>query len=377
MKSRGTYLALSLFFILFLSLSPSSSAGKKFMHIVEKDDTLWSICKQYYGDPYLWPELWEMNKFITNPHWLKPGDVIKLLEYEEEKPELEKKYEEEKLEPVKKIATLEEQPLKVTIMGIDVSNLTNTRTLGLLQQEKFEPCGKIFGSEGGKTKTLLGKGDTVYVKKVGKEDIKPGDVFTIYNISEPDPNSDPVTEKELGYIYSFKGILEIKEAKKDYYVAKVNESFRPIYIGEVFEDKEKDDCLMRYDPDSPCVFPEPCSDTLRAHIVASKDNLEVLGQYSVVYINAGRNKGVKRGYLFNVIEEREFVFHLKKRERVAIPATIIGKILILETTENTSTGLVFWASKEFYRGFAIECQTWDKRPKELAMFPECQIEQGK
>ncbi len=362
MKSKCIYLALSLFFTLLLSLSSSSSAGKKIMYIVKKGDTLWSICEQYYGDPYLWPELWEMNKFVTNPHWIIPGDVIKLLEYEEKKSE-EKESEEKELEPVKKTVTLEEEPIKGPVMGIDVSSLTNTRALGFLRQEMIEPCGRIFSSD--VEKTLLGKGDTVYVK-MDEEDIRPGDKFTIYSVS--DPVDHPVTGKEFGYTYSFKGILEIEKTQEDYHVAKITESFRTIY---------KDDLLMRYDRVSSCVLPVPCEDTVTAHIIAAKDGLDLLGQYSVVYIDAGHNRGISRGNLLEAIEERESIPDPQKKERVALPPTILGRILILETRENTSTGVVFWASKDFTNGVKIRSQTWDKQPRELAVLPECQIEQGK
>ena len=350
MKSKGIYLVLFLF--LALSLSPSSSAGKKLTHIVKQGDTLWSVCEQYYGDPYLWPELWEMNKFITNPHWLHPGDVITLLEYEEK---------EQKAQPARKIVELEKQPIK-KLMGIDVSSLTNTRALGFLSQERIGPWGRIFDFKA--KKILLGKDDIAYVKMY-KEDIKPGDAFTIYNIS--DPVNHPLTGEEFGYIHSFKGILKIEKAQKDYYVAKISESFRTVY---------KDDLLIPYDPVSPCIFPIPCPDTLTAHVVASKDNLNLLGLYSVVYIDAGHNMGARRGHVFDAIEERESISDPQKEETVALPPDILGKILVLETRENTSNGVVFWVSKEFTNGVKIRPQTWHEGepPGELAILPTCPVE---
>lgn len=356
MKSKGIYLVILLSFALFLSISSSSLAVKKDTHIVKRGDTLWSICERYYGDPYLWPELWEMNKFITNPHWLHPGDVIKLLEYKEVKALLAKK-----ALPATKIVRVEKQPLK-KLMGVDVSSLTNTRALGLLLQEGIEPWGRIFDYKA--KKVLLGKDDIAYVK-MNKEDIKPGDVFTIYSVSEPIEH--PLTGEIFGYIHSFKGILEIEKAEKGYHVAKITDSFRAIY---------KDDLLIPYDPVSPCILPIPCPETFTAHIVASKDNLDLLGQYSVVYIDAGHNMGVRKGQLFEAIEERESVSDQEKEEIVALPPTVLGKILILEATENTSNGVVFWVSKEFTNGVKIRPQTWpeDKQPRELAMLPTCPVE---
>ncbi len=363
MKSRGMFLGLTLFLALFLSLVSSSLAGKKVIHVVKEGDTLWSICEQYYGDPYLWPELWEMNRFITNPHWLTPGDVIRLLEYEEKKPEPAKKPEEEKLEPAKKTAALEKEPLKGPPGGIDVSSLTDTRALGFFRQETIEPWGRIFELK--TEKLLLGKGDTAYVK-IYKEDIKPGDTFTIYSMS--DPINHPVTGKEFGHAYSFKGILEIERAQKDYHVAKISESFRTIYKG---------DLLMPYHPVSPCILPIPCEDTVTAYIVAAKDCLDLHGQYSVVYIDAGRNAGLVRGSFLEAIEEKESSPDPQEKELVVLPPTVLGKILILESTENASTGVVLWASREFSNGIKIRSQTWDKRPRELAILPECTVEQEK
>ena len=356
MKSKGIYIVISLCFALFLGMSSSSLAVKKVTHIAKSGDTLWAICEKYYGDPYLWPELWEMNKFITNPHWLHPGDVIKLLEYEEVKALAAKK-----AQPATKIVRVEKQPLK-KLMGIDVSSLTNTRALGLLLQEGIEPWGRTFDYKA--KKVLLGRDDIVYVK-MNKEDIKPGDVFTIYSISEPIKH--PLTGEIFGYIHSFKGILEIEKAEKDYHVAKITDSFRAIY---------KDDLLIPYDPVSPCILPIPCPETLTAHIVASKDNLDLLGQYSVVYIDAGHNMGVRKGQLFEAIEEREAISDQEKEEIIALPPTVLGKILILETTENTSNGVVFWVSKDFTNGVKIRPQTWpeDKQPRELAMLPTCPVE---
>ena len=351
MKSKGMYLGLSLFIALFLSLSLSVAAGKKVTHITKKGDTLWSICEQYYGDPYLWPELWEMNKFITNPHWLKPGDVIKLLEYEEKKPKPEK--------PKEKIVKQKKQPIKKP-MGIDVSSLANTKALGFLIQDPIEPWGKIFDIKG--ERMLITKNDTVYVKMY-KKGIKPGDKFTIYTVSNP--INHPLTGEKFGYIHSFKGTLEIKEIKEDYYIAIIDESFKTIY---------KNDRLIPLHTISPCIVPIPSQRTITAHIVASKDALEILGQFSVVYIDAGYDMGIRRGNLLEAIEERESISDEQKKERVSLPPTLLGKILILETTKNNSTGVVFRASKNFTNGVKVRPLVWHKRPRELSDLPACPVE---
>src|SRR5205085_5957134 len=49
------------------------------LHVVRKGDTLWDICFYYFNDPWQWPKIWSYNPQITNPHWIYPGDLVRLL----------------------------------------------------------------------------------------------------------------------------------------------------------------------------------------------------------------------------------------------------------------------------------------------------------
>jgi hypothetical protein len=50
-------------------------AGAK-THTIAGGDTLWGLAVRYYGNGYLWPQLWESNTWITDAHWIYPGDVL-------------------------------------------------------------------------------------------------------------------------------------------------------------------------------------------------------------------------------------------------------------------------------------------------------------
>src|SRR5205085_9844333 len=49
------------------------------LHVVRKGDTLWDICFYYFNDPWQWPKVWSYNPQITNPHWIYPGDLVRLV----------------------------------------------------------------------------------------------------------------------------------------------------------------------------------------------------------------------------------------------------------------------------------------------------------
>ena len=57
-------------------------------YVVKKGDTLWDISGVYLEQPWQWPELWQMNPQINNPHLIYPGDALSLIYDEHGNPRL-------------------------------------------------------------------------------------------------------------------------------------------------------------------------------------------------------------------------------------------------------------------------------------------------
>ncbi len=55
---------------------PTEFAPDANVYVIQKGDTLWALAKRFLGNPYLWPQLWEKNRYIRDAHWIYPGDPL-------------------------------------------------------------------------------------------------------------------------------------------------------------------------------------------------------------------------------------------------------------------------------------------------------------
>ena len=45
-------------------------------YIIERGDTLWGLAGKWLGDPHLWPQVWDKNRYVLDSHWIYPGDPL-------------------------------------------------------------------------------------------------------------------------------------------------------------------------------------------------------------------------------------------------------------------------------------------------------------
>jgi len=329
-----------LFFVLWVSLSLFSfspfSRAESSTHTAVKGDTLQSICVQYYGNRCLWPKLWKKNPFVTDPVHLNPGDVIVLLEDV----------------PVQAVSPrgglqslIGADDATWATKGVEVSEYCDIEALGFLSPDGVIPWGLIASDE--TERIFLGRYDNVYVRFEKDRKVKPGDIFNIYR--ESDSLNDPLGGGSVGTAVLLLGKLVLKKkVSEDSFKAEIIESYRVMRVG---------DPLLPYRPVSRCIQPsnpdwEKCgsASNCSAAIVASKDQYELMGQYSVVYINKGYKQGIERGNLFTIVTRME----TSGSSGAELPDLVLGYLLIVESRLETATAVVLNAKKDFPNGTAIK-----------------------
>lgn len=130
-------------------------------YVVVKGDTLWDISARFLEKPWLWPEIWNKNPQVKDPHWIYPGDVIRLA-YIDGKP----------------VLTINETPHtnQTPIGAIDVDLYNRPFLQDLRVVTSFKDLPYVLGADEGQTRATAG--DAVYVR--GLKGVAIGEMVEIF-----------------------------------------------------------------------------------------------------------------------------------------------------------------------------------------------------
>lgn len=221
------------------------------VYTVKQGETLWDISSKFWKDPFLWPKLWQMNPYISNPHWIYPGQSIHLYSSEksgEEKPQkvvIEEKPKEVVVETeVKKeepSPTKKEEPSPIEKKAEAVAEkkpevFPEARSAGFVSDIEFRGIGIILDSKEGKY--LMSQGDIAYLAFKTSGPVMIGDRFTVFRASEVVRH--PVTGQKIGKKYNIIGNIQVIDHHGSFFTARVLESFDAIFRGDMLKPYMKD-----------------------------------------------------------------------------------------------------------------------------------------
>lgn len=326
--------------------APSDKPMQPRRHLVQKGDTLWSISTSYLTDPFNWPKVWDVNRFIKNPDLIYPGNLITLpipgpsKEATGALPEPP-----EKMIPAESaLPTPSETKIAVEPQVRPTLDPALLASVGYILSGEISNPGVLVGAKD--NKLLLGEGDLVYLKPGSQMSLNRGDHLVIYrNLRKI---YHPKTSKYLGDLIILLGTVEILEADTKIVTAKILKSYNYSLTGDPVA--PYDSVLL------PSFEPTALGEgvDLKGYVVDVKEEKMAIAQFDVVYIDKGIRDGIGRGSSFRVIRDGERTSYFSPAGRVLLPSRTIGELEVITVGDQTATAKVRKSSEPINRGDRIE-----------------------
>jgi LysM domain len=311
-------------------------------YVVRKGDTLWGICDTYFHNPYQWPRVWSFNPQLQNPHWIYPGDLIRL-------------------RSGGPTATSAVTPAGDGSSFVDkrrqvVPQTIFLRDVGFIDDDQKDDWGTITGAS--VDKMFLTDTDEVYVRIGPGHDVHIGQELTIFR---------PIRNAGEGKLVQIQGTVRVDQWDPSTHIARG-------IISETLDVVERGARIGPVGRRFNVVPPARNDKDVVANVLASVYPHNFYGQNQVVFIDKGSDDGLKPGNRLFVIRRGD-AWHKSLASDVAgnrialesdspasiervpgppsdakLPEEVLGELRVLTTRPHSSACLVTQSRSEIELG---------------------------
>ena len=313
-------------------------------HTVERGDTLWDISGKYLQNPWSWPRVWSYNPQIENPHWIYPGDEIRL-QQDDGTPIVSNG----NLPDLSRGTFQDPGSDDVSVAGrIGVrlpGNMLAPRS-GFVTEEELADSGVLAKSW--EEKNLLMEGDRVYIDWGDQQPVEVGGNYLVFRTDREIGHPEGGT---VGYLTRVLGTARVVEAKPNaqYVTAVITRSLSEIERGD------------RIGPVAGPLFERvdraPNQADVDAFILATlEENLAELGQGHLVFLDRGAKDGLVAGNTLSVIRAGDGLDDdgYTPYYDEALPRENIGSLMVVVVQESTAAAVVVRSIREVRIGDRVE-----------------------
>ncbi|GGC66924.1 LysM peptidoglycan-binding domain-containing protein [Marinobacter halophilus] len=318
--------ATTLLFTSWAQAQPELRSDHPERYTVVKGDTLWDISARFLNNPWYWPEIWHVNPQVGNPHLIYPGDRLALV-YIDGKPRITKVTSNDviKLSPQIRSEVID-TPIPAIPLDAISSFLTDTRIVS-----PNEINGAPYVLEGEDGRIITGAGDRVYAR--GQ---KPADRVGIFRRSKE--FVDPETGEFLGLEARSIARGTITAENSDVLTLMLTRSSEEVRIGDRVLVNEDRGLTTNFVPSSP-------DEDIQGVMISVDGGVNQIGQYNVVAINRGEREGLQAGNVLAVMKAGNMVRDPVTGETIELPSERAGLLMVFQTYEKMSYGLVLQATR--------------------------------
>ncbi|MFT6789351.1 MAG: LysM repeat protein [Pseudoalteromonas rhizosphaerae] len=283
-------------------------------YVVKKGDTLWDISGVYLQEPWQWPELWQMNPQINNPHLIYPGDALSLIYDEHGNPRLVINQGYKKLSPHGRIVQKGKNAIPTLPLELLRPYLIYEQALNA---DDIADKPYILGAN---VNTKMNtEGHIVYVKG----ELKLHESYAIYRKGEAyvDPQTNEVLANKaqlvaVGRVFRKGDIANGVPAS-----VKIEQVKREIKAGDFLMPAIEGQLLPAYfnihRPEQP----------VQGEIIASVSGLREFSTMDIVVLNLGSEQQIKEGHILDIERQSPTVFDGRNGPRYKEDSNSLEKLV--------------------------------------------------
>lgn len=314
-------------------------------YVIQSGDTLWDLAGKWLGNPFLWPQIWDRNRYILDSHWIYPGDPLvvpgppTVVPPEGPPPAAEPPAPPPAEPEPRKPERVEAAPTRPPLVPVaDPSDLYCSGYIA--PPSRPAPALWVVGSE--LEKTSKAQGDVVYLSAGRSQGVEPGDRYAIERPTGPVVH--PVTGAELGPYIKRLGRLRVLVSMAERAIAVIELACEDIRVGDEVVPWQDMSVPMipplgrfdRYDV-TPSGGPE-------GFVVELADRLSAVGDGSLIHTDLGA-RAIRPGELLTLY-----------RDNGDLPRLLLGRAVVLTVEGGTSTAKILQAVREVVRGDRVEAR---------------------
>ncbi len=322
-------------------------------YTVVRGDTLWDISGKFLQKPWLWPQIWDINPDIKNPHLIYPGDQI-ALDYSTGGPRFVVSRNDQRLEGDTSSTAIAKSRPKGTqyerrspeIRSESLEDAIPTIPGDAIQQfliypqvvtlEEIESAPYIIGN--GEGRLTSAAGHQIYARG----NLNPNQHnYGIFRRSEE--LRDPVTGELLGYEVDHVANAKLQKLGDPATLQIINNKMETL-SGDILMESTEQDIVHSYIPRMPKMKGE-------GRIISLINAIAQSGRNQVVVLNIGARAGIEVGDVM-AIERRGGTitdrFRKRGNQEVNLPSTRTGVLMVFQTFDKVSYALVMESTRPIH-----------------------------
>ena len=308
-------------------------------HLIQSGDTLWDVSATFWGEAEQWPRMWSYNRYITNPHWIYPGNKIRFTPGTYLNPptmELEGEGEGEGT-TVSTLTFEEAAPECGPDLRFDVTReSTAYHTPAFLAGKKdVVSYGEVYGAKSGMKN--LGPGEILYLDVDDDFIAECGDVFSIFRRRSGTVRHPDSWFRKYGFLHEIVAEVRVIHVGEEMTTGVIRRSYQHVQRGDSFGD------YVPVTAELPVTVPNGELDGVILARMGS-DKSMLAGSGETIFVDRGRADGLQVGDAFFVVHRSDDFRDLHGYDE-SIPEQVAGRIIVTALDEYHATAIIVDAAR--------------------------------